>query len=522
MSKNKIKQTTMNFDNSSEYLHHLVYDGARMRYGNISEDIKKRLDFELQVINSRNWAGYFLLIRDMVHTIRTKGAVTGPGGGALPGSLVAYCLQITNVDPMAYDLLFERFANSEYNLPSFYVCVDIEGKNEAIGYLKKKGITNKTELPEEQLVGGDAKSISVFSEAAFEIYLAGMKSLSVIRESAETNGELSDIFENADMNVVFRRFRPSNYDIFKNADMNVAVRRFRPSNIEELAAMYVFAVKSIKSTNKTDRHVNCIPSGFRELDRIMGGWRPGELVIIASPPMMGKTAFMLSMASNIAIDHRYGVALFSLEMSKQQLFKRMMVVAAEIDSEIICAEELEDYERKRLETKIYYFVKSRSFIDDTPALSDLEFFVNCRKFVYQHDIRVAFIDYLQLMTLARADFVKDCRQHEVSNILCSLKGIAKELNIPIIVLSQLKAGEKHSTGLQSNRPQLADLCESPDTIEQYADMVAFIHRPEYYGFIEDEQGNSLSGVAEITIAKNSNGALGDVRLAFDKNFAKFS
>ena len=265
-----------------------------------------------------------------------------------------------------------------------------------------------------------------------------------------------------------------------------------------------------------------ITTGFRELDRITGGWRPGELVIIASPPMMGTTAFMLSTASNIAIDHRYGVALFSLEMSKQQLFKRMMVVAAEIDSEKICAEKLEDYEMKRLETKIYYFVKSRSFIDDTPALSDLEFFVNCRKFVYQHGIRVAFIDYLQLMNLARADFVKGYRQHEVSSILCSLKGIAKELNIPIIVLSQLKAGEKHSTGLQSKRPQLADLCESPDTIEQYADMVAFIHRPEYYGFTEDEQGNSLSGVAEIIIAKNSNGALGDVRLAFDKNFAKFS
>ena len=182
--------------------------------------------------------------------------------------------------------------------------------------------------------------------------------------------------------------------------------------------------------------LNGIPSGFTELDRITGGWRPGELVIIASPPMMGKTAFMLSTASNIAIDHRYGVALFSLEMSKQELFKRMMVAAMEIDSEKICAEKLEYSEMKRLETKIYYFVKSRSFIDDTLALSDLEFFVKCRQFVYQYGIRVAFIDYLQLMTLVRADFVKGCRQHEVSNILCSLKAIAKELNIPIIVFSR--------------------------------------------------------------------------------------
>ena len=192
--------------------------------------------------------------------------------------------------------------------------------------------------------------------------------------------------------------------------------------------------------------LNSIPSDFTELDRITGGWRPGELVIIASPPMMGNTAFMLSLTRNMAIDHRYGVALFSLEMSNQQLLKRMIVSEAEIDSDKIRTGKLENYEWKRLDDKIANLCEAPIFIDDTPALSDLEFFVKCRNLVCQHDIRVAFIDNLQLMTWARADEVKGSRQHEVSSILCSLKAIAKELNIPIIVLSQLKAGEKHSTG----------------------------------------------------------------------------
>jgi replicative DNA helicase len=273
----------------------------------------------------------------------------------------------------------------------------------------------------------------------------------------------------------------------------------------------------------TGKHGDCIsgiPSGFTELDRITGGWRPGELIIVASRPSMGKTAFALSMARNMAMDFGYGVAFFSLEMSTEHLFRRMIVSETGLDSEKIRSGNLEPHERELYDATAGKLTDAPIFVDDMPALSVSEFRDKCRNLVQMNGIRIAFIDYLQLMNWTHDK--KITREQETTNILCSLKDTAKELNIPVVVLAQLNNEIEKRPGLQGKRPQLADFRDiRAEVVEQNVDIVAFILRPEYYGYTEDEHDNSLAGVAEIIIAKNRNGAPGDVRLVFDANFAKF-
>ena len=259
-----------------------------------------------------------------------------------------------------------------------------------------------------------------------------------------------------------------------------------------------------------------VPSGFTALDRITSGWQKTDLVIIAARPSMGKTAFVLSMAREMAVTHNKSVALFSLEMSSIQLVTRLIASETELGSQKLKSGRLEDWEWEHLNRKISSLDKAPIFIDDTPALSIFEFRAKCRRLKMQFDIEVVIVDYLQLMT-AGADN-KGSREQEVSTISRSLKAIAKELNIPILALSQLNRSVESREG---KRPQLSDLRES-GAIEQDADLVLFIHRPEYYGITEDDSGNSLLGVAEIIIAKHRNGATGDVHLSFKKELAKFS
>ena len=289
-------------------------------------------------------------------------------------------------------------------------------------------------------------------------------------------------------------------------------------DIQKINILLKDVLENIHSVANNGGVLNGIPSGFTKLDRITAGWQPTDLIIIAARPSMGKTAFVLSMARNMAVDHNCGVAVFSLEMSSHQLVKRLIVSETEIDSEKIRVGNLDKDEWGQLETKIRRLTEAPVFIDDTPSISVFEFRTKCRRLVQQYGIRVAIIDYLQLMTWTND--TKGNREQEVSNISRSLKAIAKELNMPIIALSQLNREVEKRTGLKNKRPQLADLRES-GAIEQDADIVAFIHRPEYYGFTDDGE-NSLEGIAEIIIAKHRNGATGEIQLAFKKHFAKFA
>lgn len=260
-----------------------------------------------------------------------------------------------------------------------------------------------------------------------------------------------------------------------------------------------------------------IPSGFHALDKITAGWQNSDLVILAARPAMGKTAFALSMAKNIAVDQRVPVAMFSLEMANVQLVNRLIQNVCEIKGESLKRGDLKPYEWSQLDYKIKQLVGAPLYVDDTPSLSVFEFRTKARRLVREHDVKLIMIDYLQLMNASGMSF--GSRQEEVSTISRSLKGLAKELNIPILALSQLNRGVENREG-SDKRPQLSDLRES-GAIEQDADMVLFIHRPEYYKIFQDEKGEDLRGKAEIIIAKHRNGAVGNVLLTFRGEFARF-
>ena len=276
-----------------------------------------------------------------------------------------------------------------------------------------------------------------------------------------------------------------------------------------------------KAAERTDG-MSGIASGFHALDRMTSGWQNSDLVILAARPAMGKTAFALSMAKNIAVDQNIPVALFSLEMSNVQLINRVIVNTCEIKGEKIKSGQLEAYEWAQLDNKIKDLIGKPMFVDDTPSLSVFELRTKARRLVKEHGVKLIMIDYLQLMNASGMSF--GSRQEEVSTISRSLKGLAKELNIPILALSQLNRGVENRPGgentLDSKRPQLSDLRES-GAIEQDADMVIFIHRPEYYHLYKDENGNDLRGKAVIIIAKHRNGAVGDVLLTFKGQYARF-
>lgn len=262
-----------------------------------------------------------------------------------------------------------------------------------------------------------------------------------------------------------------------------------------------------------------VPTGFTDLDRITSGWQPSDLVIVAARPGMGKTSLLLAMALNAAKDFNKPVALFSLEMANTQLVQRLISMEAEIPGSKMRSGKLEDYERQQLVSTVERLSSVPIFIDDTPGINIFELRAKCRRLKMQHDIQLVIIDYLQLMSGNSENNRNANREQEIAGISRALKSMAKELSVPVIALSQLSRAVEVRGG--SKRPQLSDLRES-GSIEQDADIVAFIYRPEYYQILEDENGQSLKGIAELIIAKHRHGALDTVRLKFVDQFAKFN
>lgn len=277
------------------------------------------------------------------------------------------------------------------------------------------------------------------------------------------------------------------------------------------------AIREIAAGRNQEGKLRGVGSGFTELDRITSGWQKSDLIIIASRPGMGKTAFALTMARNAAIDFSKPVAIFSLEMSAVQLVTRLISSETEIPQEKLRKGSMEEHEWAQLNTRITPLIDAPLFIDDTAALSVFDLRAKCRRLKAHHDIQLIIVDYLQLMQGSQE--TRGNREQEISSISRSLKILAKELEVPVIALSQLsRASEKRSAAA---KPILSDLRES-GSIEQDADMVMFIYRPEYYKIDTDEAGDSLAGVAEVMIAKNRNGPLKDVRLRFVSKYAKFT
>jgi len=284
-------------------------------------------------------------------------------------------------------------------------------------------------------------------------------------------------------------------------------------NYESSEALIRQALERIEHISKQEG-LSGVPSGFSDLDRITSGWQPSDLIILAARPGMGKTAFVLSMARNMAIEHDKKVAIFSLEMSSIQLITRIISSETGLNSEKLRKGDLTDYEWKNLTSGVVDLEKAKLFIDDTPALSVFDLRAKVRRLASTQGLDVIIIDYLQLMTVGGSK-AQGNREQEISTISRSLKSIAKELNVPVIALSQLsRAVETRST---SKRPMLSDLRES-GAIEQDADIVSFIYRPQYYQIEEWEDGSPCENEAEIIIAKHRNGSLDGFVCALSGNW----
>jgi replicative DNA helicase len=301
----------------------------------------------------------------------------------------------------------------------------------------------------------------------------------------------------------------SENELFQIAEGNIK-REVSPINI-----VIKEAIKEIEEAGKREDALVGTPSGFTKLDRLTSGWQKSELIIIAARPSMGKTALALTMARNMAIDHGKNVAIFSCEMSSIQLVNRLIIAETDIPGDKIRNGRLSEEEWKQLDTRIKKLVQAPIFIDDTPAISIFELRAKCRRLMAQHKLDIVIVDYLQLMS---GPDNAGSREQEVSNISRSLKSIAKELNVPIIALSQLNRSVEMRGG--TKRPLLSDLRES-GAIEQDADMVVFIHRQEKFGITAFDDGTSTKGIAEIILAKNRNGPVDDVRLKFREEKAQF-
>lgn len=287
-------------------------------------------------------------------------------------------------------------------------------------------------------------------------------------------------------------------------------------SVQDAKSVLAKTLKSIEEAGKNKDSFSGVPSGFVGIDRETLGWQPSDLVILAARPAMGKTAFVLTMARNITVDHERPVAFFSLEMSAEQLMKRLIIAESGLDGTAVKSGKLTPDQWRHLEVSTKPLGTAPLYIDDTPALSVFEFRSKARRLKIHNNIQLIVIDYLQLMTTGQSS--QGNREQEVATISRTLKAIAKELNVPIIALSQLSRQTELRGG--NKRPQLSDLRES-GAIEQDADIVAFIHRPEYYGMTEDENGQSTAGMAEFILAKHRNGSVGTINLRFRKEQARF-
>ena len=308
------------------------------------------------------------------------------------------------------------------------------------------------------------------------------------------------------------------FDLLDNAEKNLfsIVEGNIKKNYDKMSTLIRKATDQIEITRNNKGNFSGVPSGLTALDRLTSGWQKSDLVIIAARPAMGKTALVLTMARNAAVDFGKPVAVFSLEMSSLQLVTRLMASESEIASEKLKKGNLEEYEFQQLTDKTRKLSEAPLFIDDTPGLSVFELRAKARRLKEQHKIELLVVDYLQLMTAGGEG--KGNREQEIATISRSLKGLAKELEIPVIALSQLSRAVETRGG--DKRPQLSDLRES-GAIEQDADMVMFIHRPEYYNITEDENGGSTLGVAELIIAKHRNGPVDSAKTRYIGQFTKF-
>ena len=411
------------------------------------------------------------------------------------------------------DILKSSSFYKDANARIFAAISDLFAKGEPVDILTVTHALRKA--GELELVGGplyiSQLTNRVASAANIETHARIIAQKHIQRELIRISGEIiRDAYD--ETSDVFDLLDKAESNLFQVAEGNIR------KNYDKMSALIKTALDQIELARQNTSGVSGVPTGFTALDRVTSGWQRSDMIVVAARPGMGKTAFVLSMARNMAVEFQIPVAVFSLEMSSVQLVQRLIASETEIDAEKLRKGNLADHELHQLHQRISRISEAPIFIDDTPALSVFELRAKCRRLKAQHGIQMVIIDYLQLMTTGGESKAGN-REQEISTISRSIKQIAKELDVPVIALSQLSRQVETRGG--DKRPLLSDLRES-GAIEQDADIVAFIYRAEYYGIDQDADGNSTHGKAEIIIAKHRNGSLEDVPLRFIGRLAKFT
>ena len=414
------------------------------------------------------------------------------------------------------DFLSPRMFYKEAHFHIYRAIVELFNKSEPIDLLTVTSHLRKAKMLEH--VGGPSYLASltnrVASSANIEYHSRIVMEKFVLRELINNcNIIIKDAYE--DSRDVLQLLDKAETNLF-----GIIQENFKRDS-KELNVVMKKALEELMALKDADSQFHGVPCGIRAIDEKTGGWQKSDLIIIAARPGMGKTSFVLSIARNAAIDYKRPVALFSLEMSSTQLVHRLFSIETGIPSEKIAKGKLSDDEWSVLTNKLGPLNSANLIIDDTPSLSVFDLRAKCRRLKHQYDIQLIIVDYLQLMQgSVETDKGKGNREQEISYISRSLKALAKDLNVPVIALSQLsREVEKRSA---SKRPQLSDLRES-GSIEQDADLVMFIYRPEYYGLttFEDEDVPS-QGLADIMIQKNRHGATDNIRIRFQSQYTRFT
>lgn len=403
-----------------------------------------------------------------------------------------------------------------YREPHRKIChsmIDLFEKNEPIDLITlTNALKGKNQLDE---VGGgvylSSLADSITTAANIEYYAKIVKEKAILRglintateivtRGYEDGGDVEDLLDQAEKNI-----------------FQISESQIKPS-FYEIKNLLKESFKTIEKLYESKEIVTGVPSGFEELDKLTSGFQPSDLVVIAGRPSMGKTAFSLNIAQYAAIEKKIPAALFSLEMSKEQLVLRMLCSEAKVDAHKLRGGFLGETDWPKLTRAAGILSEAPIFIDDTPALSVLEMRAKARRLMAEHEIGLVIVDYLQLMRgrglSGRGRPSSETREQEISEITRSLKALAKELNIPVIALSQLNRKVEERT---DKRPHLADLRES-GAIEQDADLIAFIYRDEIYNRADD---NPNKGIAEVIIGKQRNGPVGEIKLAFLDKYTTF-
>jgi replicative DNA helicase len=407
----------------------------------------------------------------------------------------------------------ESFYHPKHQL-IYKAVVQLFDRSEPIDILT---VANQLRMNGELEMAGGAFYITeltstINSAANLEAHTRIIQEQAIKRELISIASQIEkDAFE--ETTDVFELLDKTEQLLFKVSEGNVK------KNFADMRSILRAALLELESKRGVEGTLTGVPSGFTQLDRLTSGWQKSDLIILAARPAMGKTAFVISAMRNAAVDFNKPVAIFSLEMSSVQLVNRLISAEAELESEKIKKGNLEEYEWQQLHHKIRKLDNAPIYIDDTPALTIRELRTKCRRLKQKHGLEMIIIDYLQLMSGDGGAKGGGNREQEISQISRSLKTLAKELSVPVIALSQLSRAVETRGG--DKKPQLSDLRES-GAIEQDADMVIFLYRPEYYKIEQDEMGNNLKGLGEIIIAKHRNGSLDSVFLKFIGKYTKFA